>query len=127
MKLKLPVSKQEWLEIKDILMRDHGLEDDPKTWIFVLSQIQNTKMPDLETDYETVVNHYHRWKIASVLQDQKLIEIEKLQSKLKEEAEKMAKDEHHGSEEDLSLTINHGPRDIEPQWSDVQIEPQSVS
>lgn len=82
-KMHLPKNKDEWEVIKQEFL-NLDLEDKPETWTFIISQLQNTKMPELSFDYETVLNHYKRWKIAEVLQKEKLVYIEQLKDKLKE-------------------------------------------
>lgn len=87
---KLPETKQEWEKIKKYFLSKHKIEDSPETWTFILSQLQNTKMPDLDFKYEVVFAHYKRWKIAKVLQDEKTVYIQELEAKLKAQMELMA-------------------------------------
>jgi len=78
----IPDTKEGWESLKAHLMQEHGLEDSPETWTFVLSQLQGVKMPQLIVNIIDIVNFYKRWKISEVLQKEKTIYIEALQSKL---------------------------------------------
>lgn len=82
----LPQSGQEWQQIKEVLLMKYNLEDNPKTWLFVISQIMNTPMPELKTSYERIHAFYQRWKIAEVMHAQKEVEIEKLKVMLEAHA-----------------------------------------
>lgn len=78
----MPESKTEWEWLKDLFLNKFGVEDTPETWTFIISQIQNVKMPELTFMPETIHAHYKRWKIAKVLQDEKTVYITQLQDKL---------------------------------------------
>jgi len=92
----LPESKKEWEKIKTTFKKK-GIEDTPEAWTFVLSQLQNTKMPELKFSYENVIAHFKRFKIAKVLQDEKTVYLMELQRKAEEKikalTEEMGKDE----------------------------------
>lgn len=124
----LPHTKEEYEIIKRTLIDKYGLIDEPQTWVFVISQIQNVKMPDLCGSYDSIVSHYKRWKIGAVLQDQKNIAIQAFEAILKEKTEQAIKElsekEAHsvgGKEDDLPIQLNGDDREVIPEWSDVQI------
>lgn len=81
-KIYIPETKEEWEALKDLLIFDYGLEDKPETWTFVLSHLQGVKMPVLTILVRDIVDHYKRWKIAAVLQTEKMVYIEQLKDKL---------------------------------------------
>lgn len=87
--MKLPETTKEWESIKKLFLKKKGIEDTPETWTFVISQLQGTKMPELEFDLEDIWKHYKRWKIAKVLQDEKMVYIAQLEAKLKSQIEAM--------------------------------------
>lgn len=99
--MKLPENKEEWEVIKLKFAKLACLEDTPETWTFILSQLQNTKMPELTFDYTSVINHYKRWKIAEVLQKEKMIYLQQLQDKLKDKIEALGEPENGSSSSDL--------------------------
>jgi hypothetical protein len=80
----LPETKEQWLELKAILINTYGLIDEPQTWTLVLSKIQGVPMPELTMSFLTLVGHYKRWKIAGVLQAEKLVYIKQLEDRLTE-------------------------------------------
>lgn len=124
----LPNSKEEWEVIKSIFLRDYGIIDEPQSWLFILSQIQNVKMPELSTSYQTITAYYKRWKIGAILQDQKTIELEKLNAILEEKVKALAKEEElNGRNEQDQSDLNGDTREIIPQWSDLSELPQTVS
>lgn len=84
MKWNLPETKEEWEEVKRAFKEQYRVEDTPETWTFIISQLQNTKMPELEFSMDEVFKHYMRWKIAKVLQDEKTVYIKQLEDKLRE-------------------------------------------
>jgi len=67
---------------KKYLIEQKGLEDKPETWTFILSQLQGIKQPLLRGDMRELVAYYKRWKIAAVLQAEKLVYIQELNAKL---------------------------------------------
>lgn len=80
----LPTTKEGWESVKRDFLKNFAVEDTPETWTFILSQLQNTKMPELEFDPALIWQHYMRWKIAKVLQDEKTVYIKQLEDKLRE-------------------------------------------
>lgn len=78
----LPENKESWERIKRLFLT-LGVEDVPESWTFILSQLQNTKMPELMFNYINVFSYYKRWKIAKVIQDEKAVYIQLLEDKLK--------------------------------------------
>ena len=79
---KIPESKEEWEDVKTRFLNTFKLKDDPSTWTFILSQLQNVKMPELSFSPNSVFDHYKRFLIAKVLQDEKTVYIEELKRKL---------------------------------------------
>lgn len=128
---KLPENKQEW-EIFKAEFIEMGLEDAPETWTFVLSQLQNTKMPELQFDPKNVLAHYKRWKIAKVLQDEKAVYIAQLQDKLKAKLESLEKEmsnEGASSQQAGAGPLREGAPDIQgdvpglPEPSEAVVHP----
>jgi len=95
---KLPETPEQWEKIKKEFIKKFRVEDTPETWTFVLSQLQNTKMPELEFDYTNVYNHYKRYKIAEVLQKEKVVYLQELQSKLEEKVKAFNEQQGLGDE-----------------------------
>jgi hypothetical protein len=108
---KLPESKEEWAELKLYLSKD--IKDTPEDWLFILNQLQNTKMPEIQVNIEHLINSYRRWKIAAVLQDEKLVYMKEIQAKLEQKAQEMAK-------EDGATDVPEGTFDLERELSPVQ-------
>lgn len=117
--MKLPETKPEWDLVKQQFI-DIGVEDQPESWTFILSQLQNTKMPDLEFDYTYVFNHYKRWKLAEVLQTEKMGYVEELQAKveasLQAQREAQALQQQQDAEANGSSSpVSDGPSDPQPE------------
>lgn len=91
--MEIPDTLEKWEAIKKQFLEIYKVEDAPETWTFVLSQLQNVKMPELEFSAYDIWAHYKRWKIAKVLQDAKTVYIGELEAKLKEKLEALAKQE----------------------------------
>lgn len=89
---QLPETKEQWEKLKHKFLSLPDVEDSPETWTFVLSHLQGIKMPLIYFDMQDVWLHYKRWKIAKVLQDEKVVYIQALQAKLDEKMKEMIKE-----------------------------------
>lgn len=90
----LPQTKAEWEKFKEYFLDAYqDVDDMPETWTFILSQLQGVKMPELDFDPYEIYRHFKRWKIAKVLQDEKIVYLAQLQDKLKEKIEALQKAE----------------------------------
>ncbi len=119
--MKLPETKKEWETIKKMFLKKFRVEDSPETWTFILSQLQNTKMPELEFKPEFVFAHYKRWKLTKILQDEKTVYIQALQTKLEEKIkafnDKEAENERTSQSEHTEHLLNgafHSEGDVPP-------------
>lgn len=108
----LPETKEQWELIKEQFLTMKDIEDTPETWTFILSQLQGTKMPELMFDTDLVWHHYKRWKIATVLQNEKQVYIEQLKAKLIEGVQRALGKEHGESSPDVPEGSFHSEGDV---------------
>lgn len=113
---KLPETPEQWEKIKKEFIKKFRVEDTPETWTFLLSQLQNTKMPELEFDYTIVHNHYKRYKIAKLLQDEKQVYLKALQDKLEQKVKAFNEQQglvNEGTSPQSGNDVSIGSHDIE--------------
>lgn len=111
----IPETKEEWQGLKDFLI-ERKLEDKPETWTFILSQLQGVQMPVLTMRLTLLIAAYKRWKIAAVLQAEKLVYLQELEAKLRDKLEEVAK-QNEGAPQQEEWThpiggMREGPSDI---------------
>lgn len=90
--MKIPETREEWLEVKAMFIKRYEVEDEPPSWLFILSQIQGTKMPDLAFEPNNVFKHYKRWKIGKMLHDERAVYMAELETKLEEKIAEVQKE-----------------------------------
>lgn len=88
----LPRNETEFDNLKRVLHKYYSLEDDPTTWITVSGQITGVPPTSVRKSYGSLANAARRLRINQVAHQKKLVEIEKIELRLKEATEKLAKD-----------------------------------
>lgn len=113
---KLPITDDEFKELKAIFVSVYGLEDHPKVWYTVASQLVAGPPTSLYRSYGNIVNAAKKLNIAALAQLQRELAGEELQAKLREKTLEMA---NAFEEEERNKKNPNDTRDIIPEWSDV--------
>lgn len=88
----LPTDHDEYLSFKQALHHYFGLDDNDHVWMTVASQIHSNPPTSLYRSYGKIANAAKRLKVNAIAQDQKLLALSNLETKLREKAEKLSKE-----------------------------------
>lgn len=86
----LPTNHDEYLRFKQTLHHYFGLDDNDHVWITVASQIHANPPTSLYRSYGKIANAAKRLKVNAIAQDQKLLALENLHTKLETKAKEIA-------------------------------------
>lgn len=79
----MPTSKLEIAKLKTILITYFGLEDRSDTWLTVCGQLTAIPISKRRISYQRLAIAAERLLINALIQEEKLVEYEKLEAKLK--------------------------------------------
>ncbi len=111
---KVPKTKEEFDEMKKIFTAYYGLEDHPKYWYTVATQLVAGDPTSLRRSYGKMVNAAHKLNIAALAQELKGLASEEFKVRLEEKAKEVS---HAFQKEEAEREA------IKPQWSDVPGQP----
>ena len=131
---RIPVTEDEFNQMKEIFIQAYGLEDHPKVWYTVASQLMAGDPTSLYRSYGKIANAAKKLNTAALVSIQHGLASQQLRDRLKETSLKVAYDIK--TEETSSIPIkgawrpedppedpNGDQREIKPEWTDVPGQP----
>lgn len=112
---RLPMTVQEWYDLKRILNQYYGLEDHPQTWYTVSSQLLAGPPTSLRRSYGLIANATKKLRLIALVQSERDIAAKELNARLEEKVKEAA---HAFEAETKEADLQHS-QEIRPQWSDI--------